>query len=212
MYMKIYQVLTVLFYMSYILLIYFERCCGLLNMNNETIENTQVKIPAITIRKSIAPLIFRLVANELLFEGIYLGWRFILDLLPVTLETYLLLNFITLILFLVLITILQTGILVWLLLSWANDYYEIRPVELVHKQGILSKRADTYSYSHIQTIKINQGLLGRIFNYGGVEIYIPTLGYNLNFNEIPNPTEFVELIKNANPEIKEGAFLLRSRN
>jgi uncharacterized membrane protein YdbT with pleckstrin-like domain len=58
-----------------------------------------------------------------------------------------------------------------------GNSYIITNNEIIHTSGILSKKQIILKYSKIESIKINQGILGRIFDYG--DIYI-----NSNKNEI----------------------------
>jgi uncharacterized membrane protein YdbT with pleckstrin-like domain len=58
-----------------------------------------------------------------------------------------------------------------------GNSYIITSNEIIHTSGILSKKQIILKYSKIESIKINQSILGIIFNYG--DIYI-----NSNKNEI----------------------------
>jgi membrane protein YdbS with pleckstrin-like domain len=172
-------------------------------------NNSHKILPSVVIRRSIALFIIRIILLELLFEIIYLTWRGVIHFLPFSLETTIVLNGISILLFLVFITLVQNLILIGMALRWVNDYYEIRSDELVHIKGILSKTESAYPYRDIQSITIHQGFFGRIFNYGDVSLYIPTLGHDLHFNEISDPNKFAELIKSANPSFEGGKFIFR---
>jgi uncharacterized membrane protein YdbT with pleckstrin-like domain len=58
-----------------------------------------------------------------------------------------------------------------------GNSYIIKSNEIIHTSGILSKKQIILKYNKIESIKINQSILGRIFDYG--DIYI-----NSNKNEI----------------------------
>jgi uncharacterized membrane protein YdbT with pleckstrin-like domain len=58
-----------------------------------------------------------------------------------------------------------------------GNSYIITSNEIIHTSGILSKKQIILKYNKIESIKINQSILGRIFDYG--DIYI-----NSNKNEI----------------------------
>lgn len=56
---------------------------------------------------------------------------------------------------------------------------------------------------------LNQGILERLFNYSTVSVYIPILGYDLHFVEIPNPQKFIKTIKDRNSNTKEEKYLFK---
>jgi uncharacterized membrane protein YdbT with pleckstrin-like domain len=167
------------------------------------------ELPPIVIKKSISLFVLRVITLELVFELIYLSWRGLIHLLPFSLENLVMVNALSIIFFLVLVTIIQNAVLIFITLNWINNYYEIRSDEIVHITGIFSKTEKAYPYRDIQAVTIHQGFFGRLFNYGSVQLYIPTLGYDLDFNEISSPAKFVELIKNVNPKIEGGKYIFR---
>lgn len=161
------------------------------------------------IRKSVVLFVLRIIALELLFELVYISWRTGIHFLPFALETVITLNAVSIVLFLVFVTIVQNIILVFIAWKWVNDFYEIRPDEIVHVTGLISRTEKAYPYRDIQSITIHQGFLGRVFNYGSISLYIPTLGYELSFNEISSPQKFVELVKSANPKLEGERYLFK---
>lgn len=163
----------------------------------------------ITIRRSVALFVMRVILLELIFEVIYLTWRTIIHYLPIPLETVVTLNGVSLIIFLILVTLIQNIILIVIALNWVNDYYEIREDEVAHVKGIVSKTSKSYPYHDIQSITIHQGFIARLFKYGEISVYIPTLGHDLHFREVSNPEKFVELIKSINPKIERGKYIFR---
>lgn len=173
--------------------------------NQESIK----EFPPIVIRKSVTLFVLRVIALELVFELIYLTWRSLVHFLPLSLEILITLNLISIVFFLILVTIIQNILLIYITLRWISDYYEIRSDEIAHVTGIASKTEKSYPYRDIQSITIHQGFFGRLLNYGNVQLYIPTLGHDLNFDEISSPDKFVELVKSANPNIEAGKYIFR---
>jgi uncharacterized membrane protein YdbT with pleckstrin-like domain len=173
---------------------------------------TEKGVKQITIRGSITLLILRVLFTELIFEFSYIIWRFLIDLnlFEVSNETQLVINSFSVILFLVLVTVIQTAIIIYIILDWANRYYEFNSDEIVFKSGVASKQERSYPYRDIQSVRLKQGILGRLLNFGTIEVFIPTLGYDLHFTEIPNPREFVKIIKDKAPgETKGERFLFK---
>ena len=168
-----------------------------------------VPFPLLPIRRSVALFALRVILLELIFEVIYLSWRTLIHYLPFSLDTVVTLNGISIIFFLILITVIQNIILVYIVLSWVNDFYEIGSKEITHVTGIFSKTRRSYPYRDIQSITVHQGFMGRLLNYGEINLYIPTLGHDLHFREVASPRRFVELVKEANPNLSGGKYIFR---
>lgn len=171
--------------------------------------DTKKKLLPITIRRSVTLFVIRIILLELIFEVIYLAWRTIIHYLPIPLEAVVTLNGISLIIFLILVTLIQNILLIFIALNWVNDYYEIRQDEVAHIKGIFSRTSEAYPFHDIQSITIHQGFIGRLLNYGDINLYIPTLGHNLHFREVSSPQRFVELVKNINPTTERGKYIFR---
>lgn len=165
-------------------------------------------LPPIVVRKSTALFIIRIIVLELIFEVIYLSWRGIIHFFPFSLETLITLNSLSLIFFLIFVTVIQNIFLIIISLRWVNDYYEIRPDEIAHITGIITKTDKSYPYRDIQSVTVHQRFFGRLFKYGSIHLYIPTLGHDLNFDEVSNPAKFAELIKRNIPKT-EGRYIFR---
>jgi uncharacterized membrane protein YdbT with pleckstrin-like domain len=165
----------------------------------------------VMVRRSLAVLVMRLLIAPLIFGVIYIFWRIFIDinLFRLPADTLLAINSISIIIFFALIMVVQTAVVLIVVLDWVNRYYEIRSDELVVISGILTKKEVEYPYGNIQSITVVQGLVGRIFNYGSVRVYIPTLGHDLYFMEVPDPHRFVEMVKEFNPQMEGGKFLFR---
>ena len=170
---------------------------------------TTREIPPIVIRRSVALFAIRVILLELIFEVIYLTWRTLIHYLPFSLETVIALNGVSIIFFLLLVTVIQNIFLIYIVLRWVNDYYEIGPDEIAHVTGTLSRTRKSYPYRDIQSITVHQGFMGRLFKYGEINLYIPTLGHDLHFKEVSNPSRFVELLKGADPSLETGKFIFQ---
>lgn len=93
-------------------------------------------------------------------------------------------------------------------LHWYFDTYEIHHDDLHHNSGVLFRKERTYPYSNIQTITCRQSPLGRIYHYGDVSIFIPTLGRELTFKEVPHPHHFIRTIRDIMPYPERSRFIL----
>lgn len=162
------------------------------------------------IRKSFPLLILRIIMVELLLESIYLLWRIGIDFMPFAVDTRTFLHQFTTIIFII-VTILQVFLLLAIVLKWSNDYYELQEDEVIKMSGIFSKNGKAFAYQNIQSITVQQSFLGRMLRYGTVYLYIPVLGQDIAFNEIPNPYAFIALIKKNMNKKTEGGFIFRRK-
>lgn len=148
----------------------------------------------IVIKRSGALLVFRLVMIEVALELAYLAAHLGFDHVPSGV-------------FIAVIT-LQVVALVWLLIHWVSVTYEIHQDEVVHRGGILFRKTYAYPYNNVQSLKVIQSPLGKMLHYGRVELYIPTLGQTLRFDEIPNPDAFAHMVRHAIPYAEKRQFIV----
>jgi membrane protein YdbS with pleckstrin-like domain len=85
-------------------------------------------------------------------------------------------------------------------LNWKFTSYRIKAEELLVKNGILRKKEKLYILNQIETITIRQSILGRVFNYGSLNIFSPLLQAKIPVINIPNPREYEKLLLTRIPE------------
>lgn len=88
-----------------------------------------------------------------------------------------------------------------------NNYYEVLPGVLIHKKGIFGTKSTTFSLSNIEYQEVKQGLFGRIFKYGTIEIFNPLLKQTFWLRNIPFPHRQLNAIqheshKKVDPNVK----------
>jgi len=77
---------------------------------------------------------------------------------------------------------------------YANNY-QIGPNTIETCFGIISRKIQRIEYRHIRSVNVNQGFIGRLLNFGLVEISTAaTEGGDLNFHGVANPTKIQEEI------------------
>ena len=155
------------------------------------------------IRESEFFLTIKLIILELFFGVIFLFFTTILDFLELdTQET--ITNIISWegfwMLIIILIQIILTIILV---LKWIYSYYEIAENRITYHQGIIFLSEKSLYLHDVQEIKAKKGLIGRIFNYGNIEL----LGSNTNtlhsLNRITNPSKYIQFLETLVLEAKK---------
>ena len=158
------------------------------------------------IRRSPVALVFKIIIAELLIELSYtvvsLGVTQFQEPLGTSYQSVR-----------VLLALLFGGfgvyVLAFLIAQWANEGYSLDSNELTVTQGIIKKTKVSYPFANMQSVTVRQGLIGRVFNFGYITIFIPTLGKEVVFSEISNPNQFAERIKSHIPYPENGAFLIR---
>lgn len=101
--------------------------------------------------------------------------------------------------------------IITIVIAWAQESYSLKATEVVVQNGIFSKQVNTYELANLQSIKLEQGLLGRMLNYGTVRLYDPTLQYDIYLKNISNPSYYIELIKTQKKKASENLAFIRRR-
>lgn len=161
------------------------------------------------IRKSAAVMFIRLIMFELLAGILYVLLRMGLRYLDIQLDTEFSLTPLALVKSLFFMTV-EIGVAGFVILQWINNYYILTSNEIKYITGIVSKKEMNYSLKNIQSVSFEQGLIGRILNYGSVKIFSPALQQELFLNEVPYPSQVVDNIKDVLEESNNKAqFIMR---
>jgi uncharacterized membrane protein YdbT with pleckstrin-like domain len=87
------------------------------------------------------------------------------------------------------------------ILIWSNRQYIVTNRRVVQISGVLSKEVLDTSLEKVTDVKMTQSFLGRLFDYGDIEILTASeLGVNL-FQRIGNPVRFKTAMLNAKEEM-----------
>jgi len=160
----------------------------------------------VTVHKSPILLAFKIIALEVLIELIYLVLSalayFIAQQLNYEVRLFSPLTQLLLLPF-------QIGVLVWMLTRWSSETYEVQKEELIMRYGVLRRVEKSYPYKNMQSVIVRQSFLERLVGAGTVSVFVPTLGTDLLFAEVPNPQKFAESIKKAIPDSGNNQFIMR---
>jgi len=87
------------------------------------------------------------------------------------------------------------------ILIWSNRQYIVTNRRVIQVTGVLSKEVLDTSLEKLTDVKLSQSFLGRIFDYGDIEILTASeLGANL-FKRIGNPVGFKTAMLNAKEKL-----------
>lgn len=89
------------------------------------------------------------------------------------------------------------------IMRWQNQQYIITNWRVVQTFGILNKTSIDSSLEKVNDVRLDQSWLGRIFNYGNLEIMTGSeVGVNL-LNNIASPVAFKKALINAKEKLQE---------
>ncbi|GAA5817970.1 MAG: PH domain-containing protein [Methanobrevibacter sp. CfCl-M3] len=99
----------------------------------------------------------------------------------------------TSIIILVLVFILIIWI-AWILIKWVKTEYILTDSRIILKRGVVNLKTDYVMYNHIQDIRLSQGILGRIFSVGNIDIYSGYSKESLKFLNVSTPKKVQKII------------------
>jgi len=184
-----------------------QKILGTTNHN----RGKKIIVTHITIRQSISVLIFRMLLIELftalaviLLHTLILSTE-VRDLsagIPTDITLF------NIPVFLVLVA-LKTALVIFVLIQWLNEYYEITPKEIVHKSGLIFRKEQYYKMEHLGSVRMEQGVLGRLFNYGNLRIYNWALEKDFLMYLIHNPHKYHLILDTLLPTADREKEVLR---
>lgn len=96
-------------------------------------------------------------------------------------------------------------------LTWANRQYLVTNRRVIQISGVLHKDVTDSSLEKVNDVKLEQSALGRLFDYGNVEILTASeLGVN-QFKLISRPIHFKTAMLNAKEALESGAAVANAR-
>ncbi len=165
--------------------------------NTKTAE--AITVTHVTIRQSIFFLLLKLFALEIISAITVTVFNFTFfstDTLQRMTENF---SLIYILLFVVFV-IIKSSIMAYVVIHWVDEYYEITPKELIYKKGLIFKKSERHMLNHLGSLKLEQGVLGRIFNYGSLKLFNWAQEKELTVYLIHNPMKYYHVLKTLLPE------------
>lgn len=78
-----------------------------------------------------------------------------------------------------------------------DSYYEVRPGKIIYKSGLFSRKEQEFDCAQITKVNLTQGIVGRLFNFGTIDLYVPTTNEWFALSNIPNPHRNLRLIRKS---------------
>ncbi|MDR1819514.1 MAG: PH domain-containing protein [Methanobrevibacter sp.] len=82
----------------------------------------------------------------------------------------------------------------WILIKWVKTEYILTDSRIILKRGVVNLKTDYVMYNHIQDIRLSQGIFGRIFSVGNIDIYSGYSKESLKFLNMSTPKKVQKII------------------
>lgn len=173
-------------------------------------DENAISVSHINIRLSISILLLKLIFLEIIAAILVIIFHtslFILTTENVSdygIRTFMIPVFVTIISLKLIGTI-------FVIIQWVNEYYEISKTMLYHRKGVLFKSEEKYPLEHISYVEINQGIFGRLFNFGSISLYDRRRNKYEDMYLIHNPMRYARVIELLLPQADERKKIIRDR-
>lgn len=166
-----------------------------------------ISVTHVTIRQSISLLLLKLVFLDAIAAAVFILFR------PILFSAALLGSFPYIDIYAERFFLLAVGIKmllsIYIILLWLNEYYEITPSLIRHKRGIFFIKMEQLSLNDIQSISVEQGLLGKILNFGTLSLFDWKWKKNEYLFDIHNPMKYVKIVESLLPGIDQEKNIIR---
>lgn len=169
--------------------------------NRRTAKKRQIIVPHVTIRQSISILLLKLIVLETIAAIIFVIFHPILfssqftNIFPY-IDLYNTSAFF-------LAVLVKMAITIYAVLAWLNEYFEITPSLVRHKKGIFFVKVEQLALDDIQSITLQQGLIGKLLNFGTLSLFDWKWRRKEYLYDIHNPTKYLDIIEELLPGIDE---------
>ncbi len=92
----------------------------------------------------------------------------------------------------------------YVILGWFFNFYKITGENIIYNTGVFRVRRDVYALRNIETVSLDQSFFGRLFKYGEIYLYAPTLNDTIVMKHIYKPWQYLKIINSLLPTIASG--------
>jgi uncharacterized membrane protein YdbT with pleckstrin-like domain len=90
---------------------------------------------------------------------------------------------------------------IYLILSWFYNYHILKSKHIIVKKGIIFSDEENFDMEELQSVKVHQGLFGKIFNYGTVELHDAEINKRIILKNVTDPYQEADYIEKMYPEV-----------
>lgn len=152
-----------------------------------------ITVTHINIRESITILLLKLITLDLITALFTIAFFTLVSFSPTASISEKILSYN--VFFFLILGFLKISLGIYIVLLWLNEYYEITPTAIIHKRGIIYRHTQRYELEYVRTIKLYQGLLGKILNFGTIELHDIRRNKRVEMYLIHNPHRYVRILE-----------------
>lgn len=175
----------------------------------ENKKNEGIAVSHINIRQSISILLLKLIALDAIASAAFIVFRTTLLSTQIS-DTFPYIDFYASRFFL-LGVVFKILITIFIVLKWINEYYEIYPNLVRHKSGIIWIKKEQFTLRDIQYVEVEQGLIGKLLNYGTLSLFDWKMHQHQYLYNIHNPMKYLKVVETLLPGIDEEKHIIRER-
>lgn len=170
-------------------------------------KERKIEVPHVTVRESISILLIKLLLLEIIAAVLLIVLRPFLfsQQLSLTIPYFDLFS----LRFFILAVVIKMVLTIYIILSWLNEYYEITPKLVLHREGIIFVKKEHLALDDIQSVTLDQGIIGRILNFGTLSLYDWKWRKHEYLYGVHNPMKYVRIIEALLPNIDEEKHIIR---
>lgn len=158
------------------------------------------EVAHINIRQSISILIIRIIVLEVIMTSLLLFscGVFVCQINPLFFQ-----------LSIIAFAILKIALVVYLILQWLTEYYEIMPEYIVHRRGIIFIKETRHPLEYVREVGFDQSFLGKLLNYGTIRIFNWQTKKFHTMYLIHNPKRYFTIINKLIPDTEKYKKFIR---
>lgn len=152
----------------------------------------------LNIRQSIFILLVRIIGADILFSLLFLALFALATTGGIPLTTGILMTTVVF----VIMSVVKLSVITSAVIQWLYEYYELSPEYLIHKRGFFYKKQEKYKMSNVRAIKLSEGILGEIFDFGTIAVYDIRMQKYLDLYWVHNPNRYLKIFADLKPDIE----------
>lgn len=170
-------------------------------------EKQIIEVTHITVRQSISLLFFKLVLLDILAALLAIIFFSATSYSNTTSETSIV--FRESVFYFSALVVVKISLTIFIILQWLNEYYEISTTGVAHKSGLIFRKEDHKAFSEIESVAVDQGALGKLFNFGTINLYAYRERTYATLYLIHNPIKYYKILDKLLPETSKKKNVLR---
>lgn len=167
-----------------------------------------IVVSHITIRQSISFLVLRLIAIETIAAFAIIAFHTAVMSSFVKERIFEGVSFFNIPFFMILV-VLKTFFMIFIMVQWLNQYYEISTKEVIYRKGLIFKKEERYEFEHIGSIELEQGIFGKLLNFGTIKLFDWATEKDVLLYLIHNPMKYEKILEDLIPEADRGKKVVR---